>query len=201
MPIVSFNLIFKLPFLSTNMKLISLASAHKLRAKVRRFCCCLVSEVQNLTCFFQLISLLSFCLSLKTFVTVLCFVNFMMFCLPSLSVSPILWHLLTSFAVTLGSCQSLFIISIMEFVKDASVSFSQLQIPSITRHDWLEYCSWSSNFSFNTSVTWFAFLRGSYTVYRDVLENRQVGRVFELVNPKHEEQFKIFSKYFFLLFK
>ena len=127
--------------MSENIKLISSASAQTLRAKVRRFCRCLVSEVQNLTCFFQLISLLSFCLSLKTFVTVLCFVNFMiMFYLPSLSVSPILWHLLTSFAVTLGSFQSLFIISIMEFVKDASVSFSQLQIPSITRHDWREYC-------------------------------------------------------------
>ena len=31
-------------------------------------------------------------------------------------------------------------------------------------------------------------LRGSYTVYRDVLESRQVGRTFKLVNPKHENR-------------
>ena len=31
-------------------------------------------------------------------------------------------------------------------------------------------------------------LRGSYTVYRDVLENRQVGRAFKLVHPKNEDQ-------------
>ena len=29
---------------------------------------------------------------------------------------------------------------------------------------------------------------GSYTVYRDVLESRQKGRAFKLVNPKHEDQ-------------
>ena len=135
MPIGSFNLIFKLPFISENIKLISSAPAHKLWAKVKRFCHFLVSEVRNLTCFFQLISVFSFGLSLKNFVAVLCFVNFMMiFCLPSLSVAPILWHLLTSFTVSSGSCKSFFIISIMEFVKDASVSFSRLLIPSITRH-------------------------------------------------------------------
>ena len=38
-------------------------------------------------------------------------------------------------------------------------------------------------------------------VYRDVLENRQVGKEFKLVNPKLEDRLKIFSKYFFLLFK
>ena len=32
------------------------------------------------------------------------------------------------------------------------------------------------------------FIRESYTVYRDVLESRQIGRVFKLVNPKHEDQ-------------
>ena len=37
--------------------------------------------------------------------------------------------------------------------------------------------------------------------YRDVLENRQVGRTFKLVNPKHEDQLQTFAKYFFLLFK
>ena len=31
-------------------------------------------------------------------------------------------------------------------------------------------------------------LRGSYTVYRDVLESTQVGRTFKLVNPKHEDR-------------
>ena len=143
--------------MSENIKLISSASAHKLWAKVRRFCRCFVSEVRNLTCLFLLISLLSFCLSLKTFVAVLCLVNFMMtFCLPSLPVGPILWHLSTSFTVTSGSCKSLFIISITEFVKDASVSLSRFLIPSITRHGRRDYCSCSPNFSRNTSVTWFA---------------------------------------------
>ena len=80
----------------------------------------------------------------------------MMFCLPSLSVSPILWHLSTSFMVTPGNCISLFIMSITEFVKDASVSLSRLLMPSITRHGRREYCSWESNFSRNISVTWFA---------------------------------------------
>ena len=75
------NLILKLSFMSENVKLISSASAHVLQAQVKRFCHCLFSEVRNLTCFFQLISLLSFHLSLKTFVAVLCFVYFMMiFC-------------------------------------------------------------------------------------------------------------------------
>ena len=75
------NLILKLSFMSETVKLISSASAHVLRGQVRRFCHCLFSEVRNLTCFFQLISLLSFHLSLKTFVAVLCFVYFMMiFC-------------------------------------------------------------------------------------------------------------------------
>ena len=115
MPVDSFNLIFKLPFMSEDIKLISSASAHKLPAKLRRFCECLVSEVRNLTCFFQIISLLSFRLSLKTFVAVLWLVNFMMFCLPSLSVSPILWDLLISFIVTPGSCRSLFIMSIIVY--------------------------------------------------------------------------------------
>ena len=32
------------------------------------------------------------------------------------------------------------------------------------------------------------FITESYTVYRDVLESRQIGRVFKLVNPKHEDQ-------------
>ena len=32
------------------------------------------------------------------------------------------------------------------------------------------------------------FIRRSYTLYRDVLESRQIGRVFKLVNPKHENQ-------------
>ena len=32
------------------------------------------------------------------------------------------------------------------------------------------------------------FQKGSYTVYRDVLESRHIGRAFKLVNPKHEEQ-------------
>ena len=31
-------------------------------------------------------------------------------------------------------------------------------------------------------------IRGSYTVYRDVLESRRMGRAFKLVNPKHEDQ-------------
>ena len=31
-------------------------------------------------------------------------------------------------------------------------------------------------------------LNGSYTVYRDVLESRMVGRTFNLVNPKHKKQ-------------
>ena len=31
------------------------------------------------------------------------------------------------------------------------------------------------------------FKGDSYTVYRDVLESRQVGRTFKLVNPKHED--------------
>ena len=31
-------------------------------------------------------------------------------------------------------------------------------------------------------------LRGSYTAYGDVLESRQVGRTFKLVNPKHEDR-------------
>ena len=114
--------------MSENIKLVSSVSAHKLRAKVRRFCRCLVSEVRNLTYFFQLISLLSFLLSLKTFVAVLCFVDsMMMFFLPSLSVGPILWHLSTSFTVTSESCKSLFIMSITEFHKDASVSFSRFR--------------------------------------------------------------------------
>ena len=32
------------------------------------------------------------------------------------------------------------------------------------------------------------FIRGSYTVCRDLLESRQIGRAFKLVNPKHEGQ-------------
>ena len=28
----------------------------------------------------------------------------------------------------------------------------------------------------------------NYTVYRDVLESRQIGRAFQLVKPKHEDQ-------------
>ena len=115
-----------MPFMTENIKLISSASAHKLQVWVRRFCRCLVSEVRNSTCFFQLISLI--CLAfLKTFVAVLCFVNYMMmFCLPSLSIVPILWDLSTSFSVISGSCKSLFIMSITDFVTDASVSFLQL---------------------------------------------------------------------------
>ena len=35
--------------------------------------------------------------------------------------------------------------------------------------------------------------------YRDVLEKRQVGRTFKLVNPKHEDRLKISLKYFFYL--
>ena len=30
--------------------------------------------------------------------------------------------------------------------------------------------------------------KGDYTVYRDVLKSRQVGRTFKLVNPKHKDQ-------------
>ena len=30
-------------------------------------------------------------------------------------------------------------------------------------------------------------LRVSYTIYRDVLESRQVERMFELMNPKHKD--------------
>ena len=60
------------------------------------------------------------------------------------------------FTVTSGICKSLFIMSITEFVKDASVSLSQLLVPSISRHGQREYCSWPSNFDCNTSVTWFA---------------------------------------------
>ena len=30
-------------------------------------------------------------------------------------------------------------------------------------------------------------LRGSYTVFRDVLESRQAGRMLKLVNPKHND--------------
>ena len=48
---------------------------------------------------------------------------------------------------------------------------------------------------------WNWCLRESYIVCKDVLENRQVGRTFKLVNPKHEDQLKNFLKYFFLLFK
>ena len=106
--------------------------------------------------FFQLISLLSFRLSLNTFVTVLHFINFMMmFCLSSLSIDPILWHLSTSFSVISGSYKSFFIMSITDFVTDTSVSFSQLLMPSITKHGRREYCSWSFNLFRNTSVTWF----------------------------------------------
>ena len=32
------------------------------------------------------------------------------------------------------------------------------------------------------------FIRGSYTVYKDVLESRHIGRAFRLVNPKHEDR-------------
>ena len=32
------------------------------------------------------------------------------------------------------------------------------------------------------------FIKGSYTVYKDVLESRQIGRPFKLVNPKDEDQ-------------
>ena len=88
-------------------------------------CHCFVSEVRNLTCFFQLISLLSFCLSLNTPVAVFYFVNFMMmFCLPSSSIGPILWHLSTSFSVIPGSCRSLFIMPLTDFVTDASIDKS-----------------------------------------------------------------------------
>ena len=78
------------------------------------------------------------------------------FCLPSLSIGPILWHLSTSFSVMSGSCRSLFIMSITDFLTDGSVSFPWLLIPSITRHGRRGYCSWSSNFSRNTSISWFA---------------------------------------------
>ena len=30
--------------------------------------------------------------------------------------------------------------------------------------------------------------KGCYTVYRDLLESRQIRRAFKLVNPKHEDQ-------------
>ena len=30
-------------------------------------------------------------------------------------------------------------------------------------------------------------LSGTYTDYKDVFENRQAGRMFKIVNPKHEE--------------
>ena len=33
-----------------------------------------------------------------------------------------------------------------------------------------------------------SFIRGSYTVYRDFLESRQMGRTFKLMNPKHEDR-------------
>ena len=42
---------------------------------------------------------------------------------------------------------------------------------------------------------------GNFTIYRDILENRQVARTFKLVNPEHKDQLKVFSKYIFLLFK
>ena len=38
------------------------------------------------------------------------------------------------------------------------------------------------------------FIMGSYTFYRDVLESRQIGRAFKLVNPKHEDQESIIGK-------
>ena len=47
--------------------------------------------------------------------------------------NPVAFELSTSFIVTSESCKSLFIMSITEFVKDDSVSFSRLRIPSITR--------------------------------------------------------------------
>ena len=35
------------------------------------------------------------------------------------------------------------------------------------------------------------FITGSYTVYNDVLESRQIRRAFKLVNPKLEDQASI----------
>ena len=32
------------------------------------------------------------------------------------------------------------------------------------------------------------FIRGSYTLYRNVLESIQIGRAFKLVNHKHEDR-------------
>ena len=32
------------------------------------------------------------------------------------------------------------------------------------------------------------YSKGSLTVYRDILESRQVGKTFKLVNPKHEDR-------------
>ena len=60
--------------------------------------------------------------------------------------------------------------------------------------------------TFITEVIWnnaFKLLSDCYyiSVYSDVLENRQVGRTFKIVNPKHKDRLEIFSKGFFLLFK
>ena len=36
--------------------------------------------------------------------------------------------------------------------------------------------------------------RGDCTVYSDVLESRQIGRTFKLVNPKHEDRVSIYNE-------
>ena len=36
-----------------------------------------------------------------------------------------------------------------------------------------------------------SYLRGSYTVYRDVLESRHVGKTFKLVNHKHKDRVSV----------
>ena len=56
----------------------------------------------------------------------------------------------------------------------------------------MKKCSLSSNLQNRC-------LRGSYTVQGCF--RKQVGRTFKVVNPKHEDWLKIFSKYLFLLFK
>ena len=102
-----------------------------------------------MSCFFQLISLLSFRFSRKAFFIVLCFIKFCHDVFLAISTGPILWHSSTSFSVIFGTCKSLFIFSLTDFVADASASFLRLLIPSITRNGRRDYCSWSSNFSHN----------------------------------------------------
>ena len=97
-------------------------------------------------------------------------------------------NLSTSYTVTLGSCKSPFIMSITEFVKNASVSFLRLLIPSITRPGRREYCSWSCNFSRNTFVTWFA--RGSCGSKTTTLLSRW---------PSFLSRYVIFSFYFVMV--